>query len=110
MTEINLLFSIDDRYVEQFKTTLYSVYLNTPSTLLHVFVLQKQLLEKNAEIEDFCAALGIIYEPVVIGEKLLKMLQVLIGIQKQSTIACWHMNTFLKIWIGFFIWMQIFYV
>ena len=54
MTEINLLFSIDDRYVEQFKTTLYSVYLNTPSTLLHVFVLQKQLLEKNAEIEDFC--------------------------------------------------------
>ncbi|MED5765217.1 glycosyltransferase family 8 protein [Streptococcus anginosus] len=69
MTEINLLFSIDDRYVEQFKTTLYSVYLNLPSALLHVFVLQKKLLKRNVEIEEFCEALGIIYEPVVIGEK-----------------------------------------
>lgn len=69
MTEINLLFSIDDRYVEQFKTTLYSVYLNSPSALLHVFVLQKKLLKRNVEIEEFCEALGIIYEPVVIGEK-----------------------------------------
>ena len=69
MTEINLLFSIDDRYVEQFKTTLYSVYLNSPSALLHLFVLQKKLLKRNVEIEEFCEALGIIYEPVVIGEK-----------------------------------------
>ena len=69
MTEINLLFSIDDRYVEQSKPTLYSVYLNSPSALLHVFVLQKKLLKRNVEIEEFCEALGIIYEPVVIGEK-----------------------------------------
>lgn len=96
MTEINLLFSIDDRYVEQFKTTLYSVYLNSPSALLHVFVLQKKLLKRNVEIEEFCEALGIIYEPVVIGEKAFEDAPALIGIQKQSTIACWHMNTFLK--------------
>ena len=69
MPKINLLFSIDDRYVEQFKTTLYSVYLNSPSALLHLFVLQKKLLKRNVEIEEFCEALGIIYEPVVIGEK-----------------------------------------
>ena len=67
--EINLLFSIDDHYIEPFKTTLYSVYQNTPSALLHVFVLQKQLLKKHAEIESFCEALGIVYDPVVIGER-----------------------------------------
>ena len=67
--EINLLFSIDDHYIEPFKTTLYSVYQNTPSALLHVFVLQKQLLKKHAEIKSFCEALGIVYDPVVIGER-----------------------------------------
>lgn len=67
--EINLLFSIDDHYIEPFKTTLYSVYQNTPSALLHVFVLQKQLLKKHAEIKIFCEALGIVYDPVVIGER-----------------------------------------
>ena len=67
--EINLLFSIDDHYMVSFQTTVYSVYQNTPSALLHVFVLQKQLLKKHAEIESFCEALGIVYEPVVIGER-----------------------------------------
>ena len=74
--EINLLFSIDDHYMVSFKTTLYSVYQNTPSALLHVFVLQKQLLKKHAEIESFCEALGIVYNPVVIGERAFEDAQI----------------------------------
>ncbi|MGT2847081.1 glycosyltransferase family 8 protein [Streptococcus massiliensis] len=69
MVMMNLLFSIDDRYVEQFKTTLYSVYHNSGQADLHVFVLQKNVLKKHKEIESFCQKLAITYTPLVIGEK-----------------------------------------
>lgn len=43
MTEpsINLLFSIDNRFVEQFKITLYSLYQNTSNKNLKIYMLQK---------------------------------------------------------------------
>ena len=34
-----------------------------------VSCLAKQLLKKHAEIKSFCEALGIVYDPVVIGER-----------------------------------------
>lgn len=71
--EINLLFSIDDTFVEQFQTTLYSIYENSPENDYQVFVLQKGLLEKNSEIQSFCEKIGVKYNPVVIeGEHLFK--------------------------------------
>lgn len=69
MNTINLLFSIDDGYVQQFMVTLYSIYQNSSHKAIAVYVLQKQLLQKNAEIVDFCQKLGVTYHPVVIGEE-----------------------------------------
>ncbi len=69
MNTINLLFSIDDGYVQQFMVTLYSIYQNSSHKAIAVYVLQKQLLQKNAEIVDFCQKLGVTYYPVVIGEE-----------------------------------------
>lgn len=66
---MNLLFSIDDSYVDQFKTTLYSVWQNAADKDFSVYVLQKKELKKNPEIEDFCRKLGLSYHPLVIGEK-----------------------------------------
>ncbi len=40
--KINLLFSIDDQFVEQMKTTLFSIYQNTDAShQFTVYVLQK---------------------------------------------------------------------
>lgn len=69
MTKLNLLYSIDDAYVDQFKVTIYSVYQMSSQKQLHVYVLQKTLLSKHEEILQFCQTLGTHYHPVVIGEE-----------------------------------------
>lgn len=66
---LNLLFSIDDGYLDQFKVTLYSVQQNTSLKDIHVYLLQKTQLDRHEEILVFCQNLGINYHPVVIGEK-----------------------------------------
>ncbi|AXQ78640.1 glycosyltransferase family 8 protein [Streptococcus chenjunshii] len=72
MKPINLLYSIDDSYVDQFKVTLFSVWQNASVKDMAVYVLQKKLLQRNAEIHQFCQQLGFAYFPVVIGEEAFK--------------------------------------
>ncbi|MEX2783937.1 glycosyltransferase family 8 protein [Streptococcus sp. H49] len=69
MEPLNLLYSIDDSYVDQFKVTLFSVWQNATVKNMAVYVLQKKLLHRNNEITDFCRQLGLAYFPVVIGEE-----------------------------------------
>ena len=69
MNIINLLFSIDDGYVEQFKVTLFSILQNSSSGHYVVYILQKQLLIKHGEVEDFCQKMGVNYKPIIIGEE-----------------------------------------
>ncbi|EHJ52618.1 glycosyltransferase family 8 protein [Streptococcus macacae] len=72
METLNLLFSIDDHFVEQFKVTLYSVYQTSSCKNITVYILQKRPLKKNKMIKHFCLLLGIDYVPVVIGEEDFK--------------------------------------
>ncbi|AYW49287.1 glycosyltransferase family 8 protein [Tetragenococcus halophilus] len=70
--KINLLFSIDDQFVEQMKTTLFSIYQNTDAShQFTVYVLQKKLLEQNEAIKSFCTKWKMNYVPLVIGEDSL---------------------------------------
>lgn len=65
---MNLLFSINDGYVDQFKVTLYSIFQNSQFETLHVYILQKPQLQRHDEIEAFCQVLGASYHPIVIDE------------------------------------------
>lgn len=65
---VNLLFSINDGYVEQFKVTLYSLVQQTSAQELAVYILQKPRLAKEEEVTTFCQALGVTYHPIVIEE------------------------------------------
>ena len=51
--ELNLLFVIDDAYVEQYKVVLFSIAQQMPHQDFQVFIMQKVLLEKDAEIGHF---------------------------------------------------------
>ncbi len=67
---VNLLFSIDDGYLDQFKVTLYSLVQNTSQKGLHIYVLQPQLLTKTDELTFFCHKLGVSYHPIVVDDTL----------------------------------------
>lgn len=64
---MNLLFTIDDGYVKQFQTMLYSLVRQMPGEDIQVYVLQKTLLEKDKEIRSFAGKLGVTYHPIVVG-------------------------------------------
>lgn len=72
MKPFNLLFSIDDGYVNQFKVTLYSIVQNSRQKSFNVYVLQKGKLESHDNITSFCQQLGITYCPVVFGEEVFE--------------------------------------
>ena len=66
---INLLFSIDNHYLQQLKTTLWSIYLNTNSQQHYrVFVLQQPRLLYDQELAVFCQQLQMDYYPLVIED------------------------------------------
>ncbi|GAA3015481.1 glycosyltransferase family 8 protein [Tetragenococcus solitarius] len=70
--KINLLFSIDDSFVDQMKTTLFSIYQNTDHKhQFTVYILQKRLLKQTDAIQEFCKWLEMKYVPLVIGEDSL---------------------------------------
>lgn len=69
MKAINLLFSIDDGYVEQFKVVLYSIRQQMPHQDFQVYVLQKTLLKQDEELKRFVAALKMTHHPIVVGEE-----------------------------------------
>ena len=66
---MNLLFVIDDAYVEQFKVVLFSIAQQMPQQDFQVFVMQKRLLEQDAAIKQYVEKLEMVYHPVVVGEE-----------------------------------------
>ena len=66
---MNLLFVIDDAYVEQFKVVLFSIAQQMPRQDFQVFVMQKRLLEQDAAIKQYVEKLEMVYHPVVVGEE-----------------------------------------
>ena len=64
---MNLLFAVDDNYVDQLLTTLYSVYDNSRQTQLDIYILQSQPLTQNDRITAFCQRIGATYHPVLIA-------------------------------------------
>lgn len=64
---MNLLFTIDDGYVTQFQTMLYSLVRQMPDKDFQVYVLQKTLLEKDESLRVFAERLGVTYHPIVVG-------------------------------------------
>ena len=55
---MNLLFVIDDAYVEQFKVVLFSIAQQMPQQDFQVFVMQKNLLEQDTAIKKYVEKLG----------------------------------------------------
>ncbi|GKQ42389.1 glycosyl transferase [Companilactobacillus sp. RD055328] len=69
--KINLLFSIDDNFIQQLKTTIYSIQQNSQDHDYTIYVLQKEPLEKQAELQDFLNQLNITYVPIILGDEQL---------------------------------------
>lgn len=69
MSVINLLFTIDDAYVEQFQVMLYSIRQAMPDQEFSVYVLQKSLLAKDQKIQSYTVALAMTYHPIVVGHE-----------------------------------------
>lgn len=65
---MNLLFSVDDNFVDQLETVLLSIHLNTRESGIQVYVLQKGHLERAVELNRFCTNLGMDYHPVLVDE------------------------------------------
>ncbi|MBA1433822.1 glycosyltransferase family 8 protein [Lactobacillus bombi] len=66
---INLLFAINDHYLQHLKTTLWSIHCNTkPNIEYHIYVLQQPLLQRNLELKKFCQQLHMQYYPIIIND------------------------------------------
>lgn len=65
---MNILFSIDDKFVDQLKTLLFSIRQNTSSDSFQIYVLQKEELKRGQELANFCTQLHMDYFPLVMGE------------------------------------------
>ncbi|MGT2928734.1 glycosyltransferase family 8 protein [Streptococcus dentasini] len=72
MEPVNLLFTVDDAYVDQLKVTLYSIKQNLSAAEVHVYLLQKALLRKNDQLADFCQVLDYHYHPIIVGDQPFK--------------------------------------
>ncbi len=69
---MNLLFAIDDNFVQQLETVLLSIHLNTKSQEFNIYVLQKNRLAKEAELAAFCEHLKMAYHPVMVKQSLFE--------------------------------------
>ncbi|MFC3932271.1 glycosyltransferase family 8 protein [Streptococcus dentapri] len=67
---LNLLFSIDDNYLEQLEVTLFSIWHNSDYQQLNVYVFQKKSLEKAEDLARFCQRLGASYYPIIVDETI----------------------------------------
>ncbi len=67
---MNLLFSINDKFVAQLATVLLSIKLNTKQQEFNVYVLQKEKLQRTAELERICNRFNMNYHPVTVNDDL----------------------------------------
>lgn len=69
---MNLLFAVDDNFVQQLETVLLSIHLNTTPQEFNVYVLQRNRLVKGAELAAFCEHLKMTYHPVMVKQALFE--------------------------------------
>lgn len=69
--KINLLFSIDDNFIDQLKTTIFSIYENSQKNDYTVYILQKNELLNTPHLKDFFASLNMKYVPIILGNESL---------------------------------------
>ena len=67
---MNLLFSINDKFVTQLATVLLSIKLNTQAQEFNVYVLQKDKLKRTDDLERVCKQLGMNYFPIKVNDQL----------------------------------------
>lgn len=72
METINLLFVIDDGYVDQLKVTLYSIKQHMPEASMAIYLMQKTPLHRDQELSSFCHALNFSYYPILVDKDLFK--------------------------------------
>lgn len=72
MTPLNLLFVIDDGYVDQLKVTCYSIDQQVSGARIQVYLMQKEPLKRQMELLQFFEQLGWAYHPVIVGQDLFK--------------------------------------
>lgn len=69
---MNLLFSIDDKFVDQLATVLFSIRMNTQPCDIDIYVIQEKKLKRTAELENFCNKLNIKYHPIIVDAALFR--------------------------------------
>lgn len=69
---MNLLFSINDKFVDQLATVLFSIRLNTTPCDIDIYVIQEEKLRRTDELKAFCEKLNITYHPILVDQDLFK--------------------------------------
>lgn len=72
MKTMNLMFIVDDNYVDQLKVTLYSIAHNVDNREVHVYLAQKSALARENELAEYCGKLGFAFHPIVVGDDVFK--------------------------------------
>lgn len=68
---INLLFAVDDKFVDRMLVTLYSIRQNSPTDNQYaVYVLQDQPFNNAATLKQKLQRLDMTYHPVIVDDKL----------------------------------------
>lgn len=67
---MNLLFSINDKFVDQLATVLLSIKLNSKPCDIDIYVIQEEKLERTDELVAICERLNIIYHPIIVNKDL----------------------------------------
>ncbi|GKS81694.1 glycosyl transferase [Ligilactobacillus pabuli] len=63
---MNLLFAVNDGFVDQMLTVVYSILQNSQPDWVRVYVIQEQPLEQTEKIEQFCQNKQVEYVPLVV--------------------------------------------
>lgn len=63
---MNLLFAVNDGFVDQMLTVVYSILQNSRVSHIKMFVIQEKELEKTFEINQFCQENQVEYCPIIV--------------------------------------------
>lgn len=67
----NLLFAVDDKFVDRMLLTLYSLRQNTTTTdPINVYVIQDQPFDQATRVQQTLVALNMTYHPVIVASDL----------------------------------------
>lgn len=69
---MNFLFSIDNNFVDQLATVLFSIRMNSKPCKIDIYVIQEEKLKRTADLEKICDQLNITYHPIFVDQNLFK--------------------------------------